>query len=198
MGNTKEIVLQALASRRSLKPKHLGTPAPNKEELSKLVQTAMRVPDHNQSTPYRFVVIEDEDRGELARLYEQAAESLGADEEKAAKARSKAFKGPMIVAFIVRRTLLDEQSSFEALLTAGAALGQFMQALAAAGFGGIVLSGSLLADAGLQSAFCQDKTEKLVAWITIGTPSPDAPQPAVEDRAPVLSSWKSCANAMRP
>lgn len=191
MSIANEVLLQALASRRSIKPKHLCTPAPSLQELSKLVQTAMRVPDHNLSIPYRFVVVEEKDRDKLARLYEQAARNLGACEDKVAKARSKAFKGPMIATFIVRLSPQEEAGGTEALLTAGAALGQFMQALAAAGFGGIVLSGSLLADASLQSAFCRDAAEKLVAWITIGTPKPDAPKPMPEDRQPVLSVWEA-------
>ena len=144
-----------------------------------------------RKSPYRFVVVEEKDRDKLARLYEQAARNLGACEDKVAKARSKAFKGPMIAAFIVRLSPQEEAGGTEALLTAGAALGQFMQALAAAGFGGIVLSGSLLADASLQSAFCRDAAEKLVAWITIGTPKPDAPKPMPEDRQPVLSVWEA-------
>ena len=93
--------------------------------------------------------------------------------------------------FLAERQMQEEAGGTEALLTAGAALGQFMQALAAAGFGGIVLSGSLLADASLQSAFCRDAAEKLVAWITIGTPKPDAPKPMPEDRQPVLSVWEA-------
>ena len=135
MSIANEVLLQALASRRSIKPKHLCTPAPSLQELSKLVQTAMRVPDHNLSIPYRFVVVVEKDRDKLARLYEQAARNLGACEDKVAKARSKAFKGPMIAAFIVRLSPQEEAGGTEALLTAGAALGQFMQALAAAGFG---------------------------------------------------------------
>ena len=74
MSIANEVLLQALASRRSIKAKHLCTPAPSLQELSKLVQTAMRVPDHNLSIPYRFVVVEEKDRDKLARLYEQAPE----------------------------------------------------------------------------------------------------------------------------
>lgn len=178
-----------LARRRSIKPKYLTLPVPSLEELSRIVQAAMRVPDHKTLVPYRFALVDEAARGQLADLYEAAARRLGADDEKASKARSKAKKGPMIVAFIARRIENDEVSREEELLTAGAALGQFMQALALEGFGGIVLSGSVLEDEGLQQAFCDTASERVLAWITVGTPSADAPESEAETRTPPFSVW---------
>lgn len=65
----------------------------------------------------------------------------------------------------------SDTDNTETLISAGAALQQFLLALKAQGFGAIVLSGSALKDPDLQAAFCHKPAEKLVAWITIGTPS---------------------------
>ncbi len=178
-----------LARRTSLKPKYLTTPAPSMQTLEHIAQAAMRVPDHNRLVPYRYVVIDEAAREVLGQRFEEAARRLGADDEKAARARSKAKKGPMLIAFISRTPEDPEVSREEMLLTAGASLGQFMQALALEGFGGIVLSGSVLEDEALQKAFCTAPCEKVLAWITVGTPAQDAPTPEAETRRPPLSVW---------
>lgn len=178
-----------LARRMSIKPKYLTTPAPSMEALYRIAQAAMRVPDHNRLVPYRYVVIDEAAREVLGQCFEEAARRRGADDEKAARARSKAKKGPMLIAFITRTPEDPEVSREEMLLTAGASLGQFMQALALEGFGGIVLSGSVLEDEMLQKSFCIDPSEKVLAWITVGTPAQDAPRGEAESREPPLSVW---------
>ena len=95
----------------------------------------------------------------------------------------------MLIAFVARTPEDPEVSREEMLLTAGASLGQFMQALALEGFGGIVLSGSVLEDEALQKAFCSSPCEKVLAWITVGTPAQDAPTPEAETRRPPISVW---------
>lgn len=178
-----------LARRTSIKPKYLTTPAPSMQTLEHIAQAAMRVPDHNRLVPYRYVVIDEAAREVLGQRFEEAARRRGADDEKAARARSKAKKGPMLIAFVARTPEDPEVSREEMLLTAGASLGQFMQALALEGFGGIVLSGSVLEDEMLQKSFCSDPSEKVLAWITVGTPAQDAPRGEAESREPPLSVW---------
>lgn len=181
---------QLLASRRSLKPKYLAAPAPGLEKIREMAQAAMRVPDHGCQVPWRIAVIPGQARERLGELYAAAARRAGADDEKAERARGRAFKGPMILAFIVRGQTARGVARDEALLTAGAALGQFMQALSLEGFGGIVLSGSALEDEDLQKAFCRDEGERVAAWITVGTPAQNAPQPQPETREPPVSVWE--------
>lgn len=184
-----DALLESLKSRRSLKPKYLTTPAPTIEEIREMASAAIHVPDHGRLRPYRFVVIEDDSRAHLADLFEAAARNRGADNEEAARTRSKALKGPVLIAFIVSPNTTSDVLLFEQLLTAGAALGQFMTALHAKGFGGIVLSGDFLTDADLQAAFCDKPTDRIVAWITVGTPAPDAKLEASGTEEAPISSW---------
>lgn len=184
-------LLHALLTRRSVKPKHLTAPAPTADVLATAARAALRAPDHDGLTPYRFVAIREEDREKLADLFEAAARAKTDDEEKIAKTRSKAKKGPAIVAFVFSPKTESPVSETEQLLTAGAALEQFLLALKAQGFGGIVLSGSALEDAGVQAAFVKAPGEKLVAWSTCGTPDADAADPAEETREGPLTQWLS-------
>ncbi|MCF0254493.1 MAG: nitroreductase family protein, partial [Duodenibacillus sp.] len=171
-------------------PKRLREPAPDAGALALAARAAMRAPDNGPTTPFRFVAVPQDKRGDLADLFEAAARRRGDDGEGAAKARSKAMKGPMLIGFVVRND--GAAGSFEAMeqsVTAGAALEQFLLALHALGYGAVVYSGGLLADAGVQGAFCERAGERLLAWITAGTPAEDAAFPPEEREGP-LSRWQ--------
>ena len=162
-------LLNALLTRRSLKPKYLTLPFPTKDQIETAARAALRAPVHGDDFPCRFVVIPEIKRDKLAELFRGAAAMQGSDEEKQERAASKAFKGPLLVAFVVN--LSANGNATESLISAGAALEQFLLALKVQGFGAITLSGSILESPILQAAFCKDRSEKLVAWITIGTPA---------------------------
>lgn len=161
-------LIHALLTRRSLKPKYLTLPAPSAEELTLCARTALRAPVHGVGFPCRFVLVPEEKRDRLAGLLKQAAVDAGLDETAQAKAKSKARKGPQIVAFVVNDTVGVNRT--ESLLTAGAALEQFLLALKSLGYGAITLSGSVLANETVQAAFCKAPGEKLLGWLTVGTP----------------------------
>ncbi len=180
-------VLSALLTRRSIKPKHLCAPAPDEAALKLAARAARRAPVNSEHIPCRFVVVPEVRRAHLAELFEAAARNAGADEERCAKTKSKALKGPMIIGFVVD---LDPEKGDvnETLISSGAALEQFLLTLDAQGFGGIMLSGSVLKDEALQKAFCSP-TEKLVGWLTVGTPD-ETVQKIEEAREGALSVWK--------
>lgn len=163
-------MLKTLLNRQSIRPKYLTSPAPNKEVLERAAAAAASAPSHGGLRPYRFVSVSQEQRELLADLFEAASRNQGADEAKVEKARSKALKGPGLVAFLIDIDPESKISETEQLLTAGAALENFMLALDAQGYGGIILSGSVLQDSAVQKAFTSKVTEKVVAWITMGTP----------------------------
>lgn len=162
-------LLTALLSRRSLKPKLLSAPAPDINELQVCARAALRAPVHGEAFPCRFVLIPEDKRARLSELFRSAAAQQGADADKQERAASKAFKGPQIVAFVICFSAHADER--ETLISAGAALNQFLLALKAHGYGAITLSGSVLDNAQLQAAFCKGASEKLAAWITIGTPA---------------------------
>lgn len=179
-------VLNALLTRRSLKPKYLTLPFPTKDQIETAARAALRAPVHGDDFPCRFVVIPDIKRDKLAELFRSAAAMQGADQEKQERTASKAFKGPLLVAFVVN--VSANGNTTESLISAGAALEQFLLALKVQGFGAITLSGSVLESPVLQAAFCKAPTEKLVAWITIGTPAEGVTFAPETGEAP-LSVW---------
>ncbi len=72
MLNDRSSLLSLLKTRRSAKPRTMTGPGPTAQELEQMLALAVRVPDHGKLHPWRFVVVEDEDRDAFAALLRQA------------------------------------------------------------------------------------------------------------------------------
>lgn len=187
----QSLVQQALLARRSFRPKALSAPAPDLAQLQHIVSCAINVPSGCAQAPVRFVCIQDNDRERLADLFEKAARNNAADDEATQRARSKALKAPglLAVVFSPDASALEKAPLSEQQLSAGAALGQFMLALQAHGFGGMIASGKLLESPILQEAFCKD-SERLLCWIMVGTPAQEPCALRIKDSAELpLRTW---------
>src|SRR3546814_10381948 len=60
--------LALLLSRRSGKPRDMIAPGPDAGQLHTILEAAMRVPDHGKLAPWRFVIVEQDQRDLLAKL----------------------------------------------------------------------------------------------------------------------------------
>ena len=72
MLNDRSSILSLLETRRSGKPRELAGPGPTAAELERILTIAVRVPDHGKLTPWRLVLIGDDQRDELAQLLHRA------------------------------------------------------------------------------------------------------------------------------
>ncbi len=185
------LALEWLARRYSVGPKHLGLPAPGVDDLHRAALLAERAPDHGRLRPYRFVRVPDERRAELAALFEADARRRGLGAAAAARARERAWNGPVLVALVVRlQAGVDDVPEHEQWLSAGAALMNFLNGLHLMGYGAKVLSGASVRDPDIRAAFC-DADEQLAAWIIVGSPTraSHARPPATESPRPLFSNW---------
>ncbi len=181
----KEVV-RTLQGRSSVGPKYLSEPAPAEEQYLEAVKCALAVPDPRSLHPCRVVLVND--RKQLAGCFEAGAVDAGADQEQAAKARSKALKAPAIVAIIVR---INEDSPavppFEQWMTCGAFLMNFMTVLELQGFGAKVVTGTSTRYRQVTNALCKEG-EIIACWVMIGTPTEQRPTaPKREEAADFFS-----------
>jgi len=72
MLNDRSSLLSLLKTRRSAKPRCLHGPGPTGRELDEILTIAARTPDHAKLTPWRFVIIEDEQRDAFGALLRHA------------------------------------------------------------------------------------------------------------------------------
>ena len=133
---TNSSVLEFLSSRRSSKVTGLCEPAPSPEEIEKILEIGMRVPDHGKYCPWYFIVFEGEARKEAGELLRQAYQ---AENPEAAKAKldleaENFLRAPLVIA-VVSRIREGKHSQWEQILSAGAACYNLCLAANSMGYG---------------------------------------------------------------
>lgn len=171
-----DALLQTLLGRHSLGPKHLTEPGPDRRAFDTMALAALRAPDHARLTPFRFAIVEGAQRAALADVFERAAIDAGKTSDAAKLDRERALKPPVSVAVIARIDAAHPVvPAHEQWMTVGGALGNFLMAAHALGFGAKMLSGAKTREPGVVAAFCEPG-ETLVGWIAMGTPKDSPPQ----------------------
>lgn len=172
-------ILDAIASRRSVKAALLGTPAPDDAELERLIQAAMSAPDHGALRPWRFRVIRDRDRDALSDLFEGAlrARQPDAPQEEIDKIRGKPQRAPLIIAVGAEITENHPKVPPEEQLVAVACATQnFLLAAHARGWGAVLLTGWPAVDPTVQRGLGFDPTkDRMIGFVYMGTPT-EAPR----------------------
>ncbi len=172
------LALQALLSRYSVGPKHLVEPGPSEDELSLMVQAALRAPDHGELLPWRFKIVRGAARQRMADLFAAAARAAGKDEAGARLDAERALRPPVTVAVLARIDLGHPQvPAHEQWAAVGGALAQFLAAAHLLGYGGKMLSGAKVRDPQIAAAF-SEPGETLLGWIALGTPTRRAQGPS--------------------
>jgi len=196
-GTDREVLLADLLSRRSVSPKRLVAPGPDLQTLELLLDAALRAPDHGGLRPWRVIEFRAEVRAELADLFEQEKlrrDPLASDLDWL-RARDHALKPPVLLRFVVSPRRRSQTPTREQWLSAGAALGNLLNAAHSLGYGAIVLSGERCFDPLLALALGIDEHEELVGFVSIGTIA-KAPPPVTRPLAQtVWTCWRGGSSA---
>jgi nitroreductase len=192
-----ETALAALLAHRSVSPRRLAPPGPGDDDIERMLQVAMRGPDHGGLWPWRVIEVAQGERAALAQLFEEeklrrepAATSLDR-----ARAREHATNPPVLLVFVVSPKATSSARLSEQWLEAGAALGNLLNAAHLLGYGACILSGERCADEALQRALGLQPLESLAGFVSVGHMG-EAPPPAKNvSPSDVWKRW-SVARAM--
>lgn len=183
--------LATLDARRSVPAKQLTGPAPDDATLLRLLQSAVRVPDHGKRMPWRFLLIRGDARHALGERL--AARGIERDpnggEAAVEKDRLRFAHAPMVVTVIAKLGPDEKIPEQERLLSAGCVCFALLQAAQAAGFGAQWLTGWPAYDAEVARWFALGDHEHIVGFIHIGTPKLDAPERERPDPRTLLDEW---------
>jgi nitroreductase len=183
--------LQLLDSRRSMPSRLLGAPGPDRATLLRMLQAAVRVPDHGKRTPFRFLQIQGDARLNLGELL--AARSRARDPEASdsviEKDRQRFSFAPTIVTVIARLGPDEKIPEQERLLSAGCVCFALLQAAQALGYGAQWLTGWAAYDPEIRTLLGVAEHEKIVGFIHIGTARGEAPERERPDPAALLTDW---------
>lgn len=161
--------IEALLRRHSARA--LKEPAPDAAALGLILECATRAADHGRLRPWRFIVIQGENRarfGELLAEHLRRAKASISD-EALERERQKAFRAPLIVAVAAIITRDGKIPEIEQVISAGAAAQNMLHASLALGFNGVWKTGGAAYDEQVKAALGLESKDGIVGFLYLGT-----------------------------
>lgn len=183
--------LSALDARRSVPPKQLGEPGPDHATLLRMLQSAVRVPDHGKRVPFRFVSFSGDAREAFGRRLAERSLALNPSASEAVidKDRRRFSHAPLVVAVIARLGPDETIPESERFSSASCACFALLQAAQALGFAGIWLTGWPAYDVEVRDWLGLGEFERVAGFIHVGTPKLEVPERDRPDPRDLLSAW---------
>ncbi|MDQ3511833.1 MAG: nitroreductase [Pseudomonadota bacterium] len=183
--------IDVLDSRRSLSPMQLGEPGPDRATLLRLLQSAVRVPDHGKRVPFRLVTLSGDARHAFGeRLAERRlALEPGVGDAAIEKDRARFSHAPLVITVVARLGPDEKIPEQERLLSAGCVCFGLLHASHALGFAAVWLTGWAAYDAEVMRWLDLAQHERIVGFVHIGTAQREAPERDRPDPLALLSQW---------
>jgi len=193
-GNGKELI-DLILGRRSIG--RLTEPAPDDDELRRILEAAVSAPDHLELRPWRFVLLRGEAKdafGEvLVKSYEARVAAVGGQptDGQLKKERTKLGRAPLVIVVCAVNQHNDEIPWIEQLLAAGAAAENMLLATKALGYDGMWRTGPAAYDHKVMHAIGLSDHDAIVGFIYIGTAQEGRELPPHEpDLDGVVEEWR--------
>jgi nitroreductase len=195
MLNDCSSLLSFLETRRSGKPRELVGPGPTPRELEHMLTIAARTPDHGKLTPWRFVMIADDQRDTLETLLREALteEEPEAIAAKHQKERDFAHYAGALVVLVSAPVEGHKIPVWEQQLSCGAAGMNLMLAAHALGYVPGWVTGWRAYSERVRQAFC-GPGERIAGFIFIGRPGRELEERDRPGLAQVSRPWQPPQN----
>ncbi len=189
--NDKSSILAFLRSRKSASAKAMTGPGPKREELSEILEIAVRVPDHGKLAPWRFVVFEGQARAKVGEAFAAAWHKKHPDHgaEMLDFQRGLFMRAPLIVTVVSTAKSHAKIPVWEQQMSTGALCFNLELAAIAKGFDVQWQSDWIAYDEAAKSAMGVAPEENIAGIIYIGkssAPLEDRPRP---DAAAITTYW---------
>jgi nitroreductase len=163
---------QLIAQRHTVLPKRLIEPGPSEEQIQRLLLAAAAAPDHDQLTPWRFLIIPKNKRAALGDLFAKALleRDGSATSEHLSAARDKAFRSPFLMLLSVDEGQLPSGIDVhERVLSAGCAVQNILLMATSMGYGSSLTSGQALKSKSLREGLRLSSADNPICFINVGT-----------------------------
>ncbi|WP_265529414.1 nitroreductase family protein [Sphingomicrobium marinum] len=183
-------LLTYLGTRRSGRPRDMVAPGPSRDELNAILTLAARTPDHGKIVPYRFVIVDDDQRDSLAELFAAAVREIDPEVRatKLEKVCAKAHYAPGLVILISSPARDHKIPVWEQELTAGAVGMNLLHATHAHGYVGAWITGDQAYAPAVISAFCKDG-ERIAGYFFLGSPGTMLEERERPDMDEIVTRW---------
>jgi len=180
--NNTSSVLDLLATRRSALAKDMVEPGPSDEQLEKLIELAVRVPDHGKFKPWRFIIFQSEGRARAGNILAKQWRVLNPEHSKEMIVQQRAtfLRAPVVVGVVSSTEESKKIPIWEQEMSVGAVCQNMLIGATAMGFGCQWISGWAAFDRVVLDQFGLEPQEKIAGFIYLGTagsPLSDRPRP---------------------
>ena len=191
MLNDRSSALSLLETRRSGKPRELVGPGPTKEEMDRILTIAARVPDHGKLTPWRFVLVDQDQRNEFAELLREALAEEHPDAPAAVIEKSAQFANynGQLVILLAAPIQGHKIPVWEQELSVGTAGMSLLMGAHALGYVAGWVTGWQAVSPRVNAAFCEPG-ERIAGFVFIGHPARDLEERPRPDLAEVVRQWQ--------
>jgi nitroreductase len=182
-------ILRFLQQRNSA-PK-LKAPAPSPVQMAEIFRTALRVPDHAWTRPWRFLTIAGERRQAFGELLEDCLlrRTPDADEGARTKARNSPLRAPLLVVVVARLSQHPKVPPQEQRFSAACAAHAILLAVEASCFAGIWRTGAPAVDRNVMTGLGLVESEEIIGFLYIGSREGSAKTIHQLDTADFVSAW---------
>ena len=189
--NDNSSALTLLETRRSGKPRDLTTPGPSEDELRRILDIAVRTPDHGKLSPWRFVVVGPRQRQALADLLARALPEHDPDATAAhyAKALEFAHQAPVMIVLVSAPVREHKIPVWEQELSCGAVAMYLLHGAHALGYVGGWITGWQAYSERVRAAFCGEG-ERIAGFIFLGTPANPLEERPRQALADLVHEWR--------
>jgi nitroreductase len=180
-----------MATRRSGKARDMAAPGPSPEQLDRILDAAIRVPDHGKLAPWRFVVVPDEQREAFAALLDRAyrADRPAPGKVELEAIRQFALQAPTLIVALSAPVAASHIPLWEQELSAGAACMNLLIAAHAEGLVGSWLTGWAAYSDIVRDAFGAPG-ERIAGFLFLGTQIRALEERPRPERAAVIKIWQ--------
>jgi len=188
--------IDLLTTRRSVLVKNLGDPGPTPEELNRILEAGVRVPDHGKIGPWRIQVITKDGQAALGKVlaklfHEEHGER--ANEKMLEAEEERPQRAPVLLAVTARIDPAHKIPVIEQQLSGGALCMNILNATHALGYAAQWVTEWPAFNDEVKRTLGHDAETDIIGFIYIGTPK-EEPKP--RDRPTldtVVSEWSGPA-----
>ena len=183
-----------LASRRSGKPRDMVAPGPDDAQLRRILEVAIRTPDHGKLAPWRFVHVAKDRRGDFAAMLEGAYRAGKPGEEpgrlELEAVHRFATQAPELVVVLSSAIEGTKIPVWEQELSCGAACMNLLLAAHAMGFAGGWVTGWAAYSPQVLTGLGASEHERIAGFLFLGTPSIELEERQRPNMEFVVAQWR--------
>ena len=177
--------LKTLIERKSTPPRLMNeNEGPTRDDIQDILRAAVSAPDHGAIRPWRFVIIEGENRAILGQTFANALKTRDreASEEAIQKELNRPLRAPTVIA-ILARVVNDRPNvpRIEQIVATACAAQNMLSAANSKGFGAILLTGKNAHDPNVRAFFGLKSEDEIVSFLYLGKPNGEQPSKSRPD-----------------